>query len=821
MNLANYTNEWKERTSLLEMTQPAGWWRDGFPLGNGSLGAMPYGRLCEERILINHERLWYEGVRPELPDLGHLLTKARQLIDQGDYLAANELYYDALKSEGREGVCAVYHPAGDLCFRSTIQWRFKNYRRYLDMAAGETLTRWEWLDAVQIRRSFVSRADDCIVVEQLGGGLVDQEWSINLELHDLFDAIRQNGDRFQPPIQFTSQSDGEWIYGVGTYTDPNYDNATYGIVARVVTSEDAGVHSEASGAITVRGSERLLVIAKVFVYEESENAIRRLKEEIIRLDTDYDVLLARHEIKHRQQFDACHVEFSDGEDNHTTNEVLLEKAYNGTMPVVMLQKMTAYGRYLLVGSSNHTSVPSNLQGIWNGDYAPPWDCFFMINENLEMNYWQALPGGMSEKVLGVFNFYESNLEQYRENANKLYGCRGIFIPALTSPETGLLTHPGSWIANWISGAGWMCQLFYDYYLYTNDKVYLRDRLLPFMREVALFYEDYFTYDAAGKVVISPSTSPENWPKEFCEIESPTSHYARLTVNATMDVAVARELISNLLLSAREFGMYGESHERWECMLDGLPDYEVNEDGAIREWIDHRFSDNYEHRHLSHIYPVFPGFEISADSDPTLFHSFKTAVDKRGTVGLKDQTGWSLAHMANIRARMGDGAQAYECLEILMQTCVGKNFFTYHNDYRGCGMTMGWFFGHSTPFQVDANMGLTSAVYEMIAQSRPGVIQLLPALPQQLSSGHVRGLQTRAGVRIDMKWQLEPFEVDVDFVSVRDQTICVKVPTSFMFEANVSDQAPDTPWHLSEIDLKADTPLHCKWCASSNQLVLRK
>jgi alpha-L-fucosidase 2 len=443
----------------------------------------------------------------------------------------------------------------------------------------------------------------------------------------------------------------------------------------------------------------------------------------------------------------------------------------------------------------------------------------MINENLLMNYWQALPGGMDQEALGVFNFYESNLKEYRENARKLYGCRGIFIPALSSPETGLSVHGGSWIVNWISGAGWLCQLFYDYYLFNGDAVFLKERLLPFMREVALFYEDYFTFDAAGKVVISPSTSPENWPKEACEISSPTAIHPRMTVNATMDVAIARELLGNLLDGARKCELYSDRFERWESMLHGLPEYEINEDGAIREWLDQRFSDNYEHRHLSHIYPVFPGFEVTAESHPTLFPAFKTAVDKRGTVGLKDQTGWSLVHMANIRARMGDGASAFDCLETLMQTCVGKNFFTYHNDYRGSGVSMDWFFGRSTPFQIDANMGLTAAVYEMLMQSGPDFIKLLPAVPVELASGRVTGMRTRAGVRVDFEWQLEPFKVTANFTSNRDQTLSVQLPNRLSTTVDRIAAEPLSALNVFKLRLEKEVSSKYKWELVGQDLVL--
>ena len=640
-----------------------------------------------------------------------------------------------------------------------------------------------------------------LIVEQLGDALQRQSWDINLELHELMDAIECKGKLFDPPISFHMTVERGWITGIGRYTGSEYDDQAYGIVARVITSDGAAVElTEDVDKLRISNSERILIVAKMFVYEPQAEAVDRIKGELSELTPSYEALLNNHLEDYRPRFEACSVEFGDAHTAHSSNEALLLDAYSGTMSVELLQKMTDYGRYLLLNSSDKGSVPSNLQGIWNGDYAPPWDCFFMINENLLMNYWQALPSGMNDEVLGVFNFYQSNLEDYRENAQKLYGCRGIFIPALTSPETGLSTHGGSWIVNWISGAGWLCQLFYDYYLFTRDREFLKERLLPFMREVALFYEDYFTYDAAGKVVISPSTSPENWPKEACQVKSPSAMHPRMTVNATMDVAIARELLGNLLKGAGEFDLYPKNIERWECMLDGLPEYEVNEDGAIREWLDHRFSDNYEHRHLSHIYPVFPGFEVTEESHPNLFPGFKKAVDLRGTVGQKDQTGWSLAHMANIRARMGDGDSAYHCLEAIMQTCVGKNFFTYHNDYRGSGISVDWFFGRSTPFQIDANMGFTSAIYEMLIQSSPSLIKILPALPPALDSGKVTNIRTRAGVDVDFTWKLEPFELSVTLRSLTNQTVDIQicVPSKQVFSVNLeAGVALENTWTLQD------------------------
>ena len=790
MDFTSYLKQWRGRPHLQKMSQPAGWWRDAFPLGNGEMGAMPYGRICEERILINHERLWYNGKIPDLPEHGHLLSKCRELIAAGEYVAADELYEKAWEEMGIEGDCATYHPAADLRLNTISQVRFRNYQRYLDLNAAESLTVWEWAEQAQLRRSFVSRADDVLVVSMSGESFREQVWDLDFEMHELLDAIDKDGMPFDPPIDFKATAEPGWLVGVGQYTDPLYEGAEYGLVARVISNGRAAVQDRLDGkCLRVSGADEILIIVKLFTYETSDDAVARLKDELLGLEADYEVLRKRHVAIHEPLYLSCQVEFAHPTELQVDNESLLKESYKGRIPLALLQKLTDYGRYLLLCSSGKGVVPSNLQGIWNGDYAPPWDCFLMANENLEMNYWQALPAGMNRAVLDVFDFYASRMDDFRENARKQFGCRGIFIPALTSPETGLSTHCGSWIINWISAAGWLSQLFYDYWLFTGDEAFLEQRLLPYMKEVAEFYEDYFTIDSEGQVVISPSTSPENWPREFCPLQTSKGRHPRLTVNATMDIAVARELLSNLTEQAERLGQYKESVEIWKSLVKRLPTYEINEEGAMREWLDPRFSDNYEHRHLSQIYPFFPGFELCSQSCPELFEAIQCAIEKRGTVGLKDQTGWSLMHMANIKARLGDGAGMMECFSTLAQTCVGKNFFTYHNDYRGMGVTADWFFGRSTPFQIDANMGLTAAVYEMLVQSVPGTIKLLPALPNEIMEGRLSGLRTRAGVTVDLEWRHDPMVLMVSFTSQKDQRIEIHIPEIYTSQTKEELELP--------------------------------
>ncbi|MFW6309025.1 MAG: glycosyl hydrolase family 95 catalytic domain-containing protein, partial [bacterium] len=320
---------------------------------------------------------------------------------------------------------------------------------------------------------------------------------------------------------------------------------------------------------------------------------------------------------------------------------------------------------------------------------------------------------------------------------------------------------------WTAGAGWLARLFYDYWLYTGDKEFLRDRAVPFLKEVALFYEDFLIEDENGELVFVPSLSPENTPS----IENPSL----AVVNATMDVAIAKEVLNNLINACELLNIEDKNLDKWKKMLAKLPDYKVNEDGAIKEWIHEELPDNYHHRHQSHIYPLFPGLEVTKEEEPELYEAIETAVEKRLIIGLTSQTGWSFAHMANIYARLEKGERALECLELLSRSCVGPNLFTYHNDWRSQGLTMFWGQDSQPPFQIDANFGFTAAVMEMLLYSKPGMIKFLPALPEKWEKGEVEGLIARGGIETALEWDLNKKYLNINLKSNSSQKITVKFP----------------------------------------------
>lgn len=420
-------------------------------------------------------------------------------------------------------------------------------------------------------------------------------------------------------------------------------------------------------------------------------------------------------------------------------------------------------RYLFISSANRHGLPPNLQGIWNGDYLPAWSSDYTQDENVQMMHWQVLPGNLAELLEPYFRYFESTLKDWRTNARRFFGCRGVLAP-LRQSDNGLLPENMPYLM-FTAGAGWLAQPFYDYWLFTGDRTFLRERAVPFLKQVALFYEDFLYPGPDGMLTVCPSMSPENVPA--------VPGATLVSINPTIDVAVCCEVLTNLCNACRELGIEPRGVRRWEGILRRLPTYAVNEDGAIKEWLRPELKDNYRHRHLSHLYPLFPGHEISRASNPALFEACSIAVRKRLVVGIKSQTGWSLAHMANIYARLEEGDKALECLDLIARSCTGPNLWTYHNDWRKQGVTMDT--RGLPPFQMDANLGLTAAVLEMLAFSVPGLIKLLPALPARWQRGRVTGLACCGQIELAVEWDVPARTLRTWLKSAVAQTVTLRTP----------------------------------------------
>ena len=571
---------------------------------------------------------------------------------------------------------------------------------------------------------------------------------------------------------------------------PDAETYSFGAVGRLtITGGQLRVEAD---ELVVEGSSELLLQVKLFVRESPDATIPALRNQLQEEPANFDQAFAAHAALHRELFDRMSLDLYAN--TPASNEELLMAAYEEAAPTALLQRLFTVGRYLLICSSRPGGWPANLQGIWNGDCAPAWNSDFHNDENIQMNYWQALPGDLPELTLPLFDYFERHLSDFRDNARKLYGFRGILLPI--AQTTHGVAFPTVW-TNWISAAGWLAQHFYDYYLFTGDCDFLAQRAVPWLRAVAEFYEDFLYEDPDGRLEFSPSLSPENTPTG--------AGMDILTINATMDVAVCREVLGNLCDACELLDTDPEAIARWRSMLDRLPAYAVNEDGALREWLHPRFADNYHHRHQSHLYPLFPGFEITRESRPELFAACRTAVEKRLVIGLASQSGWSMAHMANIYARLGDGDRALECMEILARSSTGPNLFTYHNDWRDMGLSLsGW--GSVPPFQIDANFGLAAAVLEMLAFSKPGLVKLLPALPARWPHGQVRGIACRGGIHLDLEWDLPRGSMSATLISKSDQQVQICLPAG-MKPVEFDPVHQDGEHFYLHLDLAREKPVH--------------
>lgn len=760
----------------LIMSYPAAWWgnmwREALPTGNGVIGASVFGGVQEETVLLNHAALWHWGQKDELPDVSGVLPRTRRLMDEKRYLEASWLLADALKEQGYGTRLASRFPLAALRLEMPCDHAFKSYSRTLRMDTGEVEVSWKDGSKSLRRRLFVSRADGMTVyaIDCVGGGgdKTGVAGRLGLVLHP--------SDRFgdTPEFKVLAQSvETGASAGYAWYAAQNDDGTDFGAVLRVIPQ--GGRLEAAEGFVHFAETKRVLVLVKVFVQGERHSEIARLKSELAGLPEEqaYEELLARHAALHTPLYRSVSLDLEDGggEDLlELPNERLLLEAYKGEAPAALVRKLWSFGRYLFISgtSGEPQAQPFGLYGLWGGDYRLVWS-HNMANENIQMMYWHAHTGGLGGLAEALFRYYEGLMEDFRSNARKLYGCRGIYIPAGTTPGNGSPNQIVPVILNWTGAAAWLARHYDEYYRYTGDRDFLRDRAMPFMREALAFYLDFLVTDENGIYKLYPSVSPENTPLNYMPADGkPLAHPMPTTINATMDVALLKELLSHLIDGSRALGGDPAEIAEWGAMLERLPAYRINGDGAVCEWIHPDFEDRYTHRHLSHLYPVFPGHEVTREKSPELFQAFETAVQKR-EIGA--QTGWSLAHMAAVYARLGDGSRALECLDLLTRASLLPNLFTLHNDWRGMGVSMNM---PTAPVQMDANMGVINAVQEMLLQASPGMLKLLPALPDRWRRGRLADWRFHTG-RVTLEWDLDAGSFHAEVTADRDTELVVLLP----------------------------------------------
>ena len=751
------------------MRYPAAWhgdmWREGAPFGNGLIGGMVYGGIYKENILINHALLWRGGRDSELPDISDKLPEIRRLLDEKKIVEADSMITEELKRKGYSGDFVIPNPVADIVIETPSRRLFYHYRREIDMEKALVTVSWKEDDVSYKRETFVSRANNRIFTRySCENGRINTK--IAVQLHD----PETLGNTVIPGQENYSRGNGSYF---AAYNDSIYRPGDFGILCKVFSD---GIQENSGAYICVKDASEILLVAEAFIETERELGFRKLEKSLDHT-FNFERELEKHVGIHRKLF--CKVDFSISETD-TSNEELLLQAFEKSSSKELIEKLYAYGRYLfLCSTGSKDTLPCHLTGLFNGTYQCFW-AFYMYNVNFEMIYWQALSGNLPEFLRLALDYTEAMMPQFRENAGKIFGCRGILINSVNAPDSGLYKCMERHIVNWTGGAAWFAQHFYDYFRYTGDIEYLREHALPFMYETALFYEDFAVVNADGYYDLYPSVSPENTASNIRDMGADNVETGK---NATMEFALLKELLTNLLEGSRLTGLYEEKTETWRMMLSRIRPYMINEDGAIKEWSDPYYQDNYCHRHHSHLYPVFPGNEITRKSP--LYPAFERAEDLRLEYGLSDQSSWSMVFIAGIAARMGRGNLALTVLDTIGRVGLMNNFLTVHNDWRRMGPVACADF-RTAPFQIDGNIGIPGVIHEMLLQSQQStgeesILTLLPAIPAMWKSGgHIRGLLARGNIECDIFWEEDGgYAV---FRSERERKMALTMGEGYRFES---------------------------------------